>query len=216
MRKEDSFMFSPNNTSYQGSSNSLADDLAFDVQNNQRDSRNRFIERQCQTIAMQDPSAYQNVNVENFDASDAMQNYENQMNEQMNGQYGNAYGGNKGIGSFLDSLGNKVKNSYDKLKQKLNGENPIEALCIYICYKFLKTAAKYELKFYPDHQKSVEQGYKQGTEAIASISPAVAQTFEPISDIESADGIKPINIQQVDPALYQNNQKQNEGDQMQL
>lgn len=209
-------MFSPNNTSYQDSSNSLADDLAFAVQNNQRGSRNRFIENQCQTLVMRDPIAFQNTNVENFDATSTMQNYKDQMNEQMNGQYGNAYGGRSGISSFLDSLGDKVKLSYDKLKQKLNGENPVEALCMYICYKFLKTAAKYELKFYPDHQKSVEQGYKEGTEAIASISPAVAKTFEPINDIESEDGIKPIDIQQVDPALYQNNQKANEGGQMQL
>lgn len=209
-------MFSPNNTSYQGHSNSLADDLAFAVQNNQRGSRNRFIENQCQTLVMRDPIAFQNTNVENFDVASTMQNYEDQMNEQMNGQYGNAYGSRSGISSFLDSLGDKVKLSYDKLKQKLNGENPVEALCMYICYKFLKTAAKYELKFYPDHQKSVEQGYKEGTEAIASISPAVAKTFEPINDIESEDGIKPIDIQQVDPTLYQNNQKANEGGQMQL
>lgn len=209
-------MFSPNNTSYQGSSNSLADDLAFAVQNNQRGSRNRFIENQCQTLMMRDPIAFQSTNVENFDVASTMQNYKDQMNEQMNGQYGNAYGGRSGISSFLDSLGDKVKLSYDKLKQKLNGENPVEALCMYICYKFLKTAAKYELKFYPDHQKSVEQGYKEGTEAIASISPAVAKTFEPINDIESEDGIKPIDIQQVDPVLYQNNQKTNEGGQMQL
>lgn len=209
-------MFSPNNTSYQGSSNSLADDLAFAVQNNQRGSRNRFIENQCQTLVMRDPIAFRNTNVENFDVASTMQNYEDQMNEQMNGQYGNAYGGRSGISSFLDSLGDKVKLSYGKLKQKLNGENPVEALCMYICYKFLKTAAKYELKFYPDHQKSVEQGYKEGTEAIASISPTVAKTFEPINDIESEDGIKPIDIQQVDPALYQNNQKANEGGQMQL
>lgn len=209
-------MFSPNNTSYQGRSNSLADDLAFAVQNNQRGSRNRFIENQCQTLVMRDPLAFQNTNVENFDVASTMQNYEDQMNEQMNGHYGNAYGGRSGISSFLDSLGDKVKLSYGKLKQKLNGENPVEALCMYICYKFLKTAAKYELKFYPDHQKSVEQGYKEGTEAIASISPVVAKTFEPINDIESEDGIKPIDIQQVDPALYQNNQKANEGGQMQL
>lgn len=197
-------MFSPNNQTNVNQPRPLADDLAFAVQNNQRGSRNRFIEAQCQDMAMQ------NTDMQNFDADQAMQNYETQLNDQMNGQYGNAYGGRSGIAMFLDTLGNKVKQSYQNMERKLNGENPLQALCMYICYKFLKTAAKYELKFYPSHKKSVEKGYQEGAQAIASISPTVAQEIEPISDIE------PIDIQKVDPTLYSNNQKQNEGDQMQL